>query len=48
MENDADNLEFIAAMQKEWLRNFDRTTYESVFVLWNDELRGKCQAQIEE
>jgi len=44
MENDADNMELIAAMQKEWLRNFDKMRFESVFVLWNVELRTKCKA----
>ena len=46
METDGDNLEVIHAMQKDWLSNFDKQEHESVFVLWNTDLRAKCQDQV--
>ena len=48
METDGDNLEQIYAMQKDWLTNFDKPEHESVFVLWNTDLRAKCRDQVVE
>ena len=39
MKEDLDNQEVITNMQKEWLENFKKTEYESVFVRWNNQLR---------
>ena len=38
METDGDNPALIEKMQQEWLKSFEKD-HESVFVLWNAELR---------